>query len=108
MGTFQYDDITWIPYRDIFEEKVGYAVQFKNVSKFTAWFSQTISSRDIERREDDLLKLVKSHFEYSSVIHQIQLFFQHGVDGEDCSDLRCERRPASVRNCGQSKYQIHC
>jgi len=88
---YVWDDVEWLPYRGSEAadwDNFAVSVNANEVHTIPDRLTQLRST--IEEKREKLRKLRDSHFTYSGLLHQIELFL---VGGEALSDLRCIAHP---------------
>lgn len=85
-----YSDVAWVPYADLFSQ-IGFTSDIKSIGQLTDKLLQ-IPVGQLEKMEERIATLIKSHFCPEGILHQIGLF----MIGRD-NDLRCQALPDTIR-----------
>ena len=88
---YVYDDVEWIPYRKIWDT-VGFSSQIDNFARDLG--SWNMSMAVLKEKRDALTKITKSHFTFTGVMSQIELF----MTKPDDSHLQCQKHPECPRS----------
>ena len=85
-----YSDVAWVPYADLFNQ-IGFITNMTSIGKLIDELLETPVSQ-LERMEERVAVLAKSHFSPEGILQQIGLF----MTGNE-NDLRCQALPATLR-----------
>jgi hypothetical protein len=91
-----YDDVEWLAYKST-NASVGVLGFSSNIDQVDLTIQRVLNLTDeeIRSREVTVLKYRQSHYTFVGVIDQISKWAAGGDQG---SDLRCQRLPATERN----------
>ena len=85
-----YSDVAWVPYADLFSQ-IGFMSDMNSIGQLIDELLEFPVSR-LEKMEERIATLIKSHFCPEGILHQIGLF----MTGKE-NDLRCQALPATIR-----------
>lgn len=88
---YVYDFLPWVPYRNLYESKLGYVVSISELANFATTTLKNSSLYELRTMEDQILSYRESHFTVPGIMNQIRLFMQGG------GDLECGPMPENVR-----------
>lgn len=88
---YVYSDEPWLPYQELFDS-IGYKTSFEELPHLAKQLASLPHSA-IDRKEESISLLRRTHFSYAGTIQQIGLFLKEGA----VSDLRCQTLPKSPR-----------
>jgi hypothetical protein len=94
---YVYDDISWVPYADIFET-FGFVAKLAHLPDLVKRIQQESSQGALQKREQTIVAMRDSHFTPDGVMRQVHAFM---LGGQHQSDLRCQPLPSSL--CGGCK-----
>ena len=82
-----YNDIPWLPYKDLYQQEIGYAVTLEELPNLLIDLQQNTTMEQLKRHEDQILRIARSHFTPKGVLTQIQAFMLGGETDLQCQDL---------------------
>jgi hypothetical protein len=78
-----YQDIPWVPYRRLYEHKLGYLTTVKGLSDLLKEL-RNMSADDFRQREAQIESYRESHFTPEGMMDQIQRFLSTGEGDLEC------------------------
>ena len=85
-----YSDVAWVPYADVFKQ-IGFVMNMTSIGELIDELLETPVGQ-LERMEERVAVLAKSHFSPEGILQQIGLF----MTGNE-NDLRCQTLPATLK-----------
>jgi hypothetical protein len=83
-----YLDVPWVPYRKLYEEKVGFAVTVEDLPSLLRTL-RNMTSQDFLKQQQRIASYRETHFTPKGVMDQIQLFLK------GAGDLECVAKPSN-------------